>query len=88
MSYKVYLIESLKDKKYYIGHTKNIEKRLQDHNRGSNKSTKSRRPFVLIGYEEYETRNEARWREYQLKQHPYKKRQFIHKLKNKYYENK
>jgi len=85
MSYKVYLLHSLKDKKYYIGQTENIERRLLRHNRGFNRSTKMRRPFILIGYEKYTTRSEARWREYQLKKHPFKKKRFISELENKYY---
>ena len=33
--YYVYLIESLKDGRYYIGQTNNLEERLKYHNRGN-----------------------------------------------------
>jgi putative endonuclease len=78
--YKVYLLKSLKDMKYYIGQTENVVTRLKKHNNGQVKSTKSRKPFILIGYEEYETRDKARYREYELKKHSDKKKKFIKKL--------
>jgi len=81
--YFVYLLKSLVDGNYYIGQTDNIEKRLKEHNDGKVKSTKSRRPLELIGYEEYKTRNEARWNEYQYKHHSDKKKKFIEKLLTK-----
>ncbi len=79
----VYLLKSLKDNKYYIGQTENIERRLEQHNAGKNKSTKNRKPFVLIGRECYKTRNESRFREYELKKYPRKKKIFIDKFLNK-----
>ena len=75
--YYVYLIQSKKDKKYYIGQTDNIRKRLQQHNNGLVRATKHRGPFQLIGYEVYKTRNEARWREYNLKKSAWQRKKFI-----------
>jgi len=57
----VYLLRNLKDKKYYISQTDNLSKRIFQHNNGEVKSTKYRRPFELIGFEEYESQNKARW---------------------------
>ena len=71
--YFVYLLQSENDGNYYIGQTNDIKKRLEQHNMGSVKATKHRIPFKLIGYEIYKKRNEARWREYQLKKHGDKK---------------
>ena len=76
----VYLLKSGKDKKYYIGQTNDLSKRLRQHNAGKVTSTKFRRPFELVGYEIYETREKARWKEYKLKRHPREKRGFIAKL--------
>ena len=70
----------MKDNNYYIGQTDNIENRLNYHNRGKVRSTKNRRPFILIGTEEYQTRNESRWREYTLKSNINEKKKFINKL--------
>ncbi|MBI5872865.1 MAG: GIY-YIG nuclease family protein [Candidatus Omnitrophica bacterium] len=49
--YYVYVLLSLKDKKFYIGFSEDVKKRLADHNAGRNTSTKPRRPLKLIYYE-------------------------------------
>ena len=52
----------------YTGWTNNLEKRIKDHNSGKGaKYTKSRRPVVLAYYEEFETREEAMRREWEVK---------------------
>ncbi|OGD92363.1 hypothetical protein A2697_02655 [Candidatus Curtissbacteria bacterium RIFCSPHIGHO2_01_FULL_41_44] len=81
--YFVYLLQSLKDNKFYIGQTENVVQRLAIHNSGQVISTKSRRPFRLVGYKTFDFRNEARWFEYNLKNHSDKKRKFINELRNK-----
>jgi len=67
MFYYVYVLLSLKDKKFYIGFSENIEKRLLEHNSGKVKSTKNRKPFRLLCYEAYLTKSEALAREKYLK---------------------
>jgi putative endonuclease len=79
-TFYVYLLKSLKDSKYYIGQTNDIQKRLVLHNSGMVISTKSRKPFILVGYETYLTRSESMWREHQLKNHSDQKKKFISKL--------
>ena len=59
MKYYAYIIKSDKDGKNYIGSTSNIEKRLQWHNEGKNKSTKYRLPFKLIYNREFEDKKSA-----------------------------
>jgi len=78
--YFVYLLKSLKDNNYYIGQKNDVKKRLSVHNLGQVQSTKSRRPFKLVGCQSYESRNEARWAEYNLKNHSDKKKKFIKQL--------
>ena len=78
----VYLLKSLKDNKYYIGQTNNVTRRPLVHNRGQVTSTKYRRPFKLVGYQPYNTRNEERWAEYNLKNHSDKKKKFIKQLES------
>jgi putative endonuclease len=51
--YYVYILRSQKDGRYYIGYTTNIERRLQEHNRGKNKSVRRRGPFEVVGLEAY-----------------------------------
>lgn len=51
--YYVYALKSLKDKRFYFGFTKDLEKRIGEHNAGLTESTKNRRPFKLVYYEVY-----------------------------------
>lgn len=59
----VYILESLKDHKYYIGSTNDLTRRLVEHNRGQNTSTKYRKPFKLKYQEEFANISEAKRRE-------------------------
>jgi len=63
----VYVLKSLKDEKLYTGISRDIEKRLKEHNSGMTKSTKLRRPFKIIYKETFENRINARKREKYLK---------------------
>lgn len=65
--FTVYAIKSLNKNYIYVGLTNDIERRLNEHNNGNNKTTKPYRPFVLIYSEEVNTRIEARKREKYLK---------------------
>jgi putative endonuclease len=67
MPHYVYILRSLKDSKYYIGETHDVEARLLFHNSGRQRSTKNRIPFVLILVEQFETRDAALAREKQIK---------------------
>jgi len=67
MPHYVYILQSLKDNKYYIGETHDVEARLAFHNAGKQRSTKSRIPFKLILIEEFENRFLALEREKQIK---------------------
>ena len=58
-----------RDGSLYTGWTNNLEKRVRDHNEGKGaKYTKARRPVVLAYYEEYESKEQAKRREYEIKQ--------------------
>lgn len=53
----------------YTGWTNNLEKRIEEHNRGKGaKYTRSRKPVALEYFETYETRQSAMKREYEIKQ--------------------
>lgn len=78
MMYTFYILESLKNGRYYIGSTENIQERLAKHNRGEVKSTKSYCPWKLVYSEPFPTRGEAHSRELQVKS--WKKRLAIEKL--------
>jgi putative endonuclease len=59
MPFYTYILKSNKDDGYYYGHTKDLENRLQKHNSGKVRSTKSRVPFTLHYHEIFETKSEA-----------------------------
>lgn len=67
MFYYVYILYSLKDKKFYTGKTTDIFERLRRHNEGRVLSTKNRRPFVLVHCEVYKEGSEAFLRKKELK---------------------
>jgi putative endonuclease len=59
----VYVLLSLKDEKFYIGFTNDLERRLKEHNSGENISTKSRLPLKLFYYEAHLSKKDAARRE-------------------------
>ncbi len=61
--YFAYILKSLKDFKYYYGHTADLKIRVKQHSAGKVRSTKSRRPFVLHYSEAYQDRSTAFKRE-------------------------
>ena len=46
-----YVLMSNSDNKFYTGFTRNLKRRLREHNDGAVASTAKRRPFELIYYE-------------------------------------
>ena len=63
LPYCVYVLLSLKDRILYHGFTSNLEERLKDHTAGRTKSTRARRPFILIHSEYYLQKSDAMRRE-------------------------
>ncbi len=59
----IYILLSLKDKKFYTGFTKDLKDRLSEHAQGEVKSTKNRRPLKLIHYEYFINEGDAKARE-------------------------
>ena len=82
MSYFVYVISTDTSSKLttYVGYTNNLKKRLDLHNKGKGaKFTRGRR-WKIIYTEKYDTRNEAKSREYYIK----KNRKFRNLIKERY----
>ena len=67
MFFYVYVLESLKDYKRYIGYTNNLKKRLEEHKKGLSFSTKFRLPFKLIYFEGCLNMQDAKRCEHYLK---------------------
>jgi len=63
----VYVIRSLIRPYVYVGLTDNVDRRINEHQTGKNKTTKPYRPFTLILVEEFHSRLGARKREKYLK---------------------
>ena len=64
-----YVLQSLVDKNYYVGYTKDLKLRFEQHSKGRVNSTKDRRPLKLIYYEACINRGDAIKREKYLKTH-------------------
>jgi len=59
----VYILQSAKDKKLYIGFSTDINQRFKKHKEGDTKSTRPRRPLKLIYSEAHISEKDARRRE-------------------------
>ena len=55
----VYVLKSMNHPYYYVGHTHDVEKRLDQHNSGLNQSTKHYTPFDLETYVAVKTEKKA-----------------------------
>jgi len=81
MTYTVYILYSETIDKYYVGHTDNIERRLNEHNTGQTRFTSSRGcPWKLCYQEKFETRTLAMMREKGIKAK--KSRKYIESIVN------
>ncbi len=67
--YCTYVLQSKKDMKLYVGYTKNIKLRFEQHSKGLVLSTKNRRPLKLIYCETCTHQQDATKREKYLKTH-------------------
>jgi len=63
----VYVLESKKDRRLYIGFTSDLRERIKEHKNGQVDSTRYRRPLELIYYEAYKDEKIAKKREVRLK---------------------
>ena len=79
--YYTYVLKSQKDGKMYIGSTKNLKLRFEQHEKGHVKSTKHRRPLELIYYEGCLSEEDTLRREKYLKTH-YGRMFLKHRLKS------
>jgi putative endonuclease len=61
--YYTYVLQSEKDGNFYVGFSKNLKQRFDQHNKGYVESTEDRRPFTLIYYEACVDRMDATNRE-------------------------
>ena len=67
MGFYVYILKSLKDDSFYIGHSSNLENRIDRHNAGRERYTKKKLPWKLMWSVQKESRSEAMKLEKHLK---------------------
>ncbi len=77
----VYILYSEKMDIYYVGSTNDLLKRIERHNKGTEKFTKRGIPWKLVYSEEFPTNQLAMKREYEIKKK--KSRKFIEQLISK-----
>ncbi len=77
----IYILQSLKDKQFYVGYTIELKNRIEKHNKGLVLSTKNRMPFKLLYYEGCINKDDAIKREKYLKT-SWGKRYIKNRLKN------
>jgi len=65
--YYVYILQSEKTGRYYIGSSNNISRRLQEHNAGQTASLSYQRPLKVVFYQGYDNMKIARGIERRLK---------------------
>ncbi|MDD5732012.1 MAG: GIY-YIG nuclease family protein [Patescibacteria group bacterium] len=63
----VYILKSKIFNKYYIGCTRNLQRRIWEHNAGLTISVKRYIPYELVYFEKYNNQEEAYKREKQIK---------------------
>jgi putative endonuclease len=63
----VYILQSTKTGRYYIGSCGNIDARIKDHNSNRVTSTKHKGPYGLVYKDEFEFKKDALIREKQIK---------------------
>ncbi|PIY92643.1 MAG: endonuclease, partial [Candidatus Magasanikbacteria bacterium CG_4_10_14_0_8_um_filter_42_12] len=57
--YYVYILQSTVTDRYYVGHTQDIQNRLDRHNKKRVRSTKSGVPWKLVYTELFNTKSDA-----------------------------
>ena len=80
--YYTYVLHSRKDDGFYVGFTKDLKQRFEQHQKGAVESTKNRLPLKLIYYEACINQRDATRREKYLK--TYNGRKFLKKRLKSY----
>ena len=80
--YYTYVLQSKKDSNLYVGFSKDLKLRFEQHEKGLVESTKNRRPLKLIYYEACINQMDATNHEKYLK--TYNGRRFLHKRLKSY----
>ena len=82
MPYYLYIIQSQTGESYYIGTSRDLTERIERHNQGRSKYTRTKRPWNLVYVEEHPDRSSAMKREYAIKRR--KSKDYLAKLIEKF----
>ncbi len=69
LMFTVYILRSKLKEWYYIGHTSDIDRRLEEHNNKRCKSTSPYAQFDMVYFENFDNKSEAFLREMQIKKY-------------------
>jgi putative endonuclease len=78
MSGYVYILKSLRNGRFYIGSTQDVEKRFIEHNTGKSEYTSKSCPWELVFKQKFETLTMAKKIEYWIKKQ--KDREIIYRI--------
>ena len=84
-NYYTYIIESVVNQRWYIGHTYDVARRLAEHNSGQNKSTKGKGPWKLIFLRTFDNNLDAN--RFELKLKKLRNKEFIRNEYSKFFLN-
>ncbi len=74
----LYILKNPITHRYYIGSTNNLNRRLNEHLSGKTRTTRILKTYNLVYVEEFDTIQEARFRERSIKS--YKSKNYIEEL--------
>jgi putative endonuclease len=63
----VYLLQSESSRRFYVGSTDNLNRRVAEHQRGKSLATRGRDPWNLVYTEQFDSLADARRREFEIK---------------------
>jgi putative endonuclease len=66
-SWLLYILESERTGRFYVGHTNDLDRRFYEHNHGQTKSTRSAATWKLVYVEEHQTKELAYAREREIR---------------------
>ena len=85
----VYVIQNIFSREIYVGYTKDLKKRLSQHNYGGKKfTTRKNGEWMIVYAEAYRSEKEARTREFRIKHNGNTKKELFKRIKESMLEPK
>jgi len=74
----VYILKSIRNRRYYVGSTINFQHRLEEHRKGKVRSTKGLCPFEVVFVQNFDSITKAKQIEYRIKK--LKRKDYIERI--------